>query len=59
MTSIGRAEKIYALRPSATSATLFVIGTVTTAASFPIIIVLLLVVLHLQGRRGRGLVKAG
>lgn len=51
--------EIYALISSATSPTLFAIGTVTTGASFLIIIVSLLVVLHLQRRRGRALVKVG
>ncbi len=51
--------EIYALISSATSPTLFAIGTVTTGASFLIIIVSLLVVLHLQRRRGRTIVKAG
>jgi putative spermidine/putrescine transport system permease protein len=51
--------EIYALISSATSPTLFAIGTVTTGASFLVIITTLLVVLHLQRRRGRAVMKVG
>jgi putative spermidine/putrescine transport system permease protein len=43
--------EIYALISSATSPTLFAIGTLTTAVSFLAIVVTLLVVLRLQRRR--------
>ncbi len=49
--------EIYALISSATSPTLFAIGTVTTAVSFLAIIISLLLVLRLQRRRGRALAK--
>jgi putative spermidine/putrescine transport system permease protein len=51
--------EIYALISSATSPTLFAIGTLTTAVSFLAIIVSLVVVLRLQRRRGRALAKVG
>ena len=51
--------EIYALISSATSPTLFAIGTVTTAVSFLAIIVSLLVVARMQRRRGQALAKAG
>ena len=50
--------ELYALISSATSPTLFAIGTLTTGVSFLAIIVSLLVVLRLQRKRGRTLVKA-
>ncbi|WP_428487279.1 ABC transporter permease [Rhodopila sp.] len=49
--------EIYALISSATSPTLFAIGTVTTGVSFLAITIGLLVVLRMQRRRGRALVK--
>ena len=49
----------YALISSATSPTLFAIGTLTTVVSFLAIIVSLLVVLRLQRRRGTATVKVG
>jgi putative spermidine/putrescine transport system permease protein len=54
-----RPLEIYALISSATSPTLFAIGTVTTAISFLAIIVSLLVVMRMQRRRGQALAKAG
>jgi hypothetical protein len=50
--------EIYALISSATSPTLFAIGTVTTAVSFLAIIVSLLVVMRMQSRRTKALAKA-
>jgi putative spermidine/putrescine transport system permease protein len=50
--------EIYALISSATSPTLFAIGTVTTAVSFLAIIISLLVVSRIQSRRTRALAKA-
>lgn len=47
--------EIYALISSATSPTLFAIGTITTGASFLVIIVTLLVVLRMQRRRGKAI----
>src|SRR3954449_2779014 len=44
--------EIYALISSSTSPTLFAIGTLTTAVSFPAIVITLLVVWRLQRRRG-------
>jgi putative spermidine/putrescine transport system permease protein len=44
--------EIYALISSATSPTLFAIGTITTAASFLLIAVTLLIVIRTQRRRG-------
>jgi putative spermidine/putrescine transport system permease protein len=49
--------EIYALISSATSPTLFAIGTVTTGVSFVAIGISLLVVLHMQRKRGKSLVK--
>jgi putative spermidine/putrescine transport system permease protein len=51
--------EIYALISSATSPTLFAIGTLTTGVSFLAIAISLLVVLRLQRRRGRTLAKVG
>jgi putative spermidine/putrescine transport system permease protein len=51
--------EIYALISSATSPTLFAIGTLTTGVSFLAIIISLAVVLRLQRRRGRALAKVG
>ncbi len=51
--------EIYALISSATSPTLFAIGTVTTAVSFLAITISLLVVVRMQRRRGQALAKAG
>jgi putative spermidine/putrescine transport system permease protein len=45
--------EIYALISSATSPTLFAIGTLTTAVSFLAIIVSLLLVTRMQRRRGK------
>ncbi|MBS0643498.1 MAG: ABC transporter permease [Acetobacteraceae bacterium] len=50
--------ELYALISSATSPTLFAIGTITTSVSFVAIIVTLLVVAHMQRRRGRTTAKA-
>src|SRR6201996_4384606 len=47
--------EIYALISSATSPTLFAIGTLTTGASFLVIIITLLVVLRMQRRRGKAI----
>ena len=44
--------EIYALISSATSPTLFAIGTLTTAVSFLAIVITLLVVWRMQRRRG-------
>jgi putative spermidine/putrescine transport system permease protein len=49
--------EIYALISSATSPTLFAIGTVTTGISFLAIAIALLVVLRMQRVRGRSLAK--
>jgi len=49
--------EIYALISSATSPTLFAIGTLTTAVSFLLIAVTLLIVFYTQRRRG--LIRAG
>jgi putative spermidine/putrescine transport system permease protein len=51
--------EIYALISSATSPTLFAIGTLTTAVSFLAIFITLLVVLRMQRRRGAALAKVG
>lgn len=51
--------EIYALISSATSPTLFAIGTLTTGASFLIIVVSLVVVMRMQRRRGGTTVEAG
>jgi putative spermidine/putrescine transport system permease protein len=51
--------EIYALISSATSPTLFAIGTLTTAISFLAIMISLLVVLRLQRRRGRANMGVG
>lgn len=51
--------EIYALISSATSPTLFAIGTLTTGASFIIIVVSLVVVMRMQRRRGRTIAEAG
>jgi putative spermidine/putrescine transport system permease protein len=51
--------EIYALISSATSPTLFAIGTLTTAVSFLAIIITLLVVLRMQRRHGAAIVKVG
>lgn len=51
--------EIYALISSATSPTLFALGTLTTAVSFLAIIITLLVVLRMQKRRGTATMKAG
>ena len=50
--------ELYALISSATSPTLFAIGTITTSVSFLAIIITLLVVARLQRRRGLALAKA-
>jgi putative spermidine/putrescine transport system permease protein len=51
--------EIYALISSATSPTLFAIGTLTTCASFLIIITTLLLVFRMQRRRSLAGMKAG
>ena len=51
--------EIYALISSATSPTLFAIGTLTTAASFLIIATTLVLVLRMQRRRTLATMKAG
>ncbi len=51
--------EIYALISSATSPTLFAIGTLTTAASFLIIIATLILVFRMQRRRSLAGMKAG
>jgi len=50
--------EIYALISSATSPTLFAIGTITTTVSFVAIIITLLIVSRIQRRRGRALAEA-
>src|SRR6202000_1277470 len=51
--------EIYALISSATSPTLFAIGTLTTGASFVMIGVSLFLVTRMQRKRGKMIVKAG
>jgi putative spermidine/putrescine transport system permease protein len=51
--------EIYALISSATSPTLFAIGTLTTAASFLIIVTTLVMVFRMQRRRSLAGMKAG
>jgi putative spermidine/putrescine transport system permease protein len=51
--------EIYALISSATSPTLFAIGTLTTGLSFLVILISVLLVLRMQRRRGRLAVKVG
>jgi putative spermidine/putrescine transport system permease protein len=51
--------EIYALISSATSPTLFAIGTLTTGASFLLIGTSLVVVTRMQRKRGKMIVKAG
>jgi putative spermidine/putrescine transport system permease protein len=50
--------ELYALISSATSPTLFAIGTITTTVSFVAIIISLLIVSRIQRRRGRALTEA-
>jgi putative spermidine/putrescine transport system permease protein len=50
--------EIYALISSATSPTLFAIGTITTTVSFVAILISLLIVSRIQRRRGRALTEA-
>jgi putative spermidine/putrescine transport system permease protein len=51
--------EIYALISSATSPTLFAIGTLTTGGSFLVIIVSLILVMRLQRRRTAASLKVG
>ena len=51
--------EIYALISSATSPTLFAIGTLTTGGSFLVIAITLIVVMRLQRRRNAASLKAG
>src|SRR6202000_1343951 len=51
--------EIYALISSATSPTLFAIGTVTTASSFLVISITLFVIFRIQRRRARLVPKEG
>jgi putative spermidine/putrescine transport system permease protein len=50
--------ELYALISSATSPTLFAIGTITTTVSFVAILISLLIVSRIQRRRGRALTEA-
>ncbi len=50
--------ELYALISSATSPTLFAIGTITTTVSFVAILISLLIVSRIQRRRGRALAEA-